>query len=202
MLAAMAKGSKMIIGLMGAAGSGKSTAALYMHEAYDARIYSFAKPLKEIVRLTFDFTSKQVYGSQAEKEAIDSRYSFSPRWIMQRLGTEGVRKVLGQDFWCSHTINEIRLEQERKPDMLAVIDDVRFPDEAQAILDTGGLVWRLECPDRMSSEDSSHASESGWLSAPYSRIISAPLSPLSVLLLEKIDFAMEDEFNHALATES
>jgi len=154
-----------IIALIGPAGSGKSAAAAYLASRYGARRYSFAAPLKEIARRTLDLTTDQVYGSQEAKEAIDPRYGFSARWFLQRLGTEGVRAVLGADFWVEHTL---RLIREDAP-ALAVVDDARFPNECARIRGhfvPSGLVWRLgPPPDRSSHDDGAHASEQGWRDA-------------------------------------
>lgn len=132
----------LIIGVGGLAGAGKSTAASYLVDKYGARRYAFATPLKEIVRRTFDFSHAQVYGSQADKEADDPRYGFSPRWAMMRLGTEGIRSVLGAEFWAEFCLKQIAID---RPDV-AVIEDVRFPNEAEKVHTAGGIVWRVERP--------------------------------------------------------
>jgi hypothetical protein len=152
---------------MGPAGAGKSTVAEYLERQYGAKRYSFARPLKEIARRTLDFTEAQVYGTQAEKESVDNRFGFSPRWFLQRLGTEGVRAVLGESFWTDYCIESIL---ESAPDV-AVIDDVRFPNEARAIQAEGGKVLRLECPDRRTAADAAHVSEAAYLRAPYDALV-------------------------------
>ena len=157
-----------IIGLAGPAGAGKSTAARYLESRGVAR-HSFARPLKEIVRLTLDLTEAQVYGTQAEKDANDPRYGFSPRWFLQRLGTEGVRTVLGENFWTRIAIEKI--QREAVP---ASIEDVRFLNEAAAIVEAGGVVIRLFPPGWDAERDarnlSSHASEREWLGMTGPRI--------------------------------
>jgi hypothetical protein len=153
-----------IIAIMGPAGSGKSTAAEYLVERYGAVRYSFARPLKELVRRAFDLTEAQVYGSQADKEAIDPRYGHSPRWLLQRIGTEGGRAVFGESFWTDQALNLIRDEGPA----LAVIDDCRFVSEARAVLARPrGEVWRLQCASGAQSSDAgTHASEREWRDAP------------------------------------
>lgn len=175
----------MILGLMGAAGSGKSTAAKYLADRYAATRFSFADPLKAMVARAFDLTHAQCWGTQAEKEAIDPRYNVSARWLLQRIGTEGCRAVFGQNFWIDQTLAMIN---RAGPGLgLAVIEDVRFCNEATAIRAAGGVVWRLECPDRQSSADAGHASEAEWLRAEFDRVIEARLSPGSVDLFAAID---------------
>lgn len=177
-----------LIALMGPAGSGKSTAAKYLETYYGARIYSFAQPLKELAMRTLDFTHDQCFGTQEQKETVDPRYGFSPRWFLQRLGTEGCRGTFGPNFWTDLTINKIMRD---KPS-LAVIDDCRFRDETGAVHRVGGSVWMLSCPDRQSAADGTHESEQGWKDCNYDRAIIAKMSPESHVLKEAVRQACFD----------
>lgn len=177
----------VIVALMGPAGSGKSSVGQYLVEHYGAKSYSFATPLKEMVKRAFDLTNEQVYGTQEQKEAIDPRYNHSARWLLQRIGTEGCRKTFGDDFWTKQTLEQIRRDA---PD-LAVIEDCRFVNEANAVRNftfyhpletcTSGLVWRLDTPDRETSADATHASESEWLTAPFDHLIKPTARGLETL---------------------
>lgn len=177
-----------IIGILGPAGSGKTTVARYLVEKYGAVRYAFGDPLKEIAGRTLDFSHDQLYGSQEQKEAVDPRYGFSPRWFMQRLGTEGIRSVLGEDFWWKLCLE--RIFDEKPP--LAVIDDVRFENEAEGILFAGSqykqhptYVWKLESAGQ-SSADPSHPSEAEWEKAPYSHIV-RPRERNLIALFDAVD---------------
>ncbi len=158
----------VLIGITGPAGAGKSTAAQYLVERYGAKHYSLARQLKEIVRRAFELRPEQVYGTQAEKDAFTA-YGVSGRWLLQRVGTEGCRTVLGSDFWTKQCLGLIAQEAPA----LAVIDDVRFADEARAIRAAQaypfgfkrGIVWRLCLPldePRPKTPESAHASETEW----------------------------------------
>lgn len=185
----MTKPTTTIIGLLGPAGSGKSTAAKYLAEKYGARRYAFADPLKDIVRLALDFTHEQVYGPQKSKEAVDPRYGHSPRWFLQRVGTQGVRAVLGADFWWQYTLDQ-RIMRDRPA--LAVIEDVRFVNEAAGLDRLGARVpgldssiWRLEpIVEGVSTADPTHASEAEWSKAPYDLRIAPRALGLEVLYAE------------------
>jgi len=183
-----------IIALMGPAGSGKSTAADYLVERYDAVRYSFAGPLKEVAMRTLSFTREQLWGTQAQKEADDPRYGFSPRWFLQRLGTEGCRAVFGENFWIDQCIAKIL----REAPALAVIDDARFVNEAKAVravtAPARGQVWVLESPGcaTVSTDDGSHRSEQEWQVAPADYRIRPPERSIP-LLRGAIDALMEHD---------
>ena len=197
----------VIIGLAGGAGSGKSTAAAFLEERYGAKRYAFADPLKRIAMNTLKFTRAQCYGTQVEKEAVDPRYGFSPRQFLQWLGTEGCRAVLGADFWWKFALDAIR---EDRP-ALAVIEDVRFPNEAKALLTLDerergplvGHVWRLHpAPDAPvnTTADATHASEAQVMTLPASAEVRPPkygLEPLYSTLTyhaHEIGLRMVDRF--------
>lgn len=144
----------MIFGLLGPAGSGKSTVADYTVKHYGAKQYAFADPLKEIVGKAFDLSYKQLYGSQSDKETVDPRYNVSPRWLFQRIGTQGIREVFGPDVWANLTIDRIKKDGVE----LAVISDVRFRNEA-TITTLNGRVIKLNRRPGASKADASHASE-------------------------------------------
>lgn len=150
----------IVIGLCGPAGAGKSTIAEYLQDVYGAKRYSLAEPLKDIAARTLDFTHEQLYGTQSQKEAIDPRYGFSPRWFLQKLGTDGCRGVLGSDIWVNALLRRIRTEAPK----YAVVEDVRFPNEADAIRGLfgtyqEGAIWRLHPVDTVTSM---HESERAW----------------------------------------
>jgi len=178
-----------IIALMGPAGAGKSTVSKHLVEKYGAKTYSLAGPLKEIAKRTLGFTDQQLYGTQAQKEVDDPRYGFSCRWFLQRLGTEGCRAVLGDDVWTKACLRQIKIEYPE----VAVIDDARFVNEARAVLDAGGYVWRLRPPEDGEAlarkiAAGTHPSETEWLSAPANLEI-APRKRGIPELLELVDAA-------------
>jgi hypothetical protein len=129
--------------------------------------FGFAQPLKEMVKRALDFTDEQVYGTQEQKEAIDPRYGHSPRWFLQRIGTEGCRAVFGDDFWTKQALDAVHRANPR----LAVIDDMRFFNEAEAVTGDSRIdshVWRLwPVGDSITLERANaagnHASEQQWL---------------------------------------
>lgn len=60
------------------------------------------------------------------------------RQVMQYVGTELFRRMYNK-CWAENCIRRI----EKEGSLFAIVDDVRFPDELQAIKDAGGKVIRL-----------------------------------------------------------
>lgn len=183
-----------IIAVCGPAGSGKSTVANHLVEKYGAERYGFATPLKEMVKRALGFTDEQVYGTQEQKEAVDPRYNRSARWFLQRIGTEGCRAVFGEDFWTKQCIDMIYRQSPR----LAVIEDMRFVNESEAVLldpRINGFVWRLHpVADARSAEHAAHAgkhaSEEQWRELQASLEFNPPKRGIPELL-SLVDIAME-----------
>ena len=110
----------MIIGFAGRAGAGKTTAAMRLVDKYGYEIYSFAKPIKDLLCPFFGWDGRHAYGEL--KEEIDTQWGFSPRAAFQTFGTEFAR-ALNPDFWL------IKAQQSIK-NFNTAIDDIRFTNEA------------------------------------------------------------------------
>ena len=135
---------KTIIGFMGLAGAGNTTAAWTLFQACktSACVVSFASPLKEAVKQLCLFSDEQVYGDLDAKSLVDPRWGFSPRQAMQMIGTDCVRKMLCEDFW----VRRMRLAIESNLSKVIIIDDVRFEDEANFIRSLDGDVVMIKRP--------------------------------------------------------
>ncbi|MEP6654962.1 MAG: hypothetical protein ABJA82_16485 [Myxococcales bacterium] len=155
-----------VLGLLARAGHGKTSVAQHLVEAFGAKRCSLAGPMKRAVQNVFGFSDAQVWGTQADKEAVDPRYGFSPRWLLQRLGTEGLRAEFGDDIHLQALLLGLRRERDRTPDVpprLYVVDDVRFPNDARFIAQGGsefvGRVLKVVATDVPAPAHDAHASE-------------------------------------------
>jgi hypothetical protein len=147
-----------LIGLAGPARSGKDTVADILEETTEGTVerdgFSVrlkliaaralgisAHPddvgMKGILRWADRFKEQEALATVGPRATVTSE--ISGREFLQRLGTEGIRSVLGEDI----LIRAVPLERDCD---LLVITDVRFPDEAEAIRKAGGEVWRLFRP--------------------------------------------------------
>ena len=147
-----------IIGFAGPKGCGKSTVAEALRaglkDGYQAVArHRFAQPIKDMAR-ALGLTAEQIDG--AEKETpLDLLGGCTPRYVMQTLGTQWGRDMISADLWVNATMARINAE----PEAIALIDDVRFANEANAIRARGGLI--VELAREGAAYDSTHASEAG-----------------------------------------
>jgi hypothetical protein len=152
-----------LIGLTGAAGSGKSTVAAMLERTHGFHRMKFASPLKAMLRellIMLDCPEEElddhIEGALKEEPCkyLDGR---TPRLAMQTLGTEWGRNCMGKNFW-------VNLAEERVMRVLGcggriVFDDVRFMNEAGMIAGLGGKIVRLTGRGGI---DGQHASENGF----------------------------------------
>lgn len=138
----------MLIGLAGPKRSGKSTLAAGLCESLGLAEDSWAGPIRRFVADTLGWTMDEL---EARKEApIHWLGGVTARQMMQTVGTEWGRRMVHGDLWLRSLFMRIPAEG-------AVISDCRFPNEAQAILDRGGMVIQLSRPG--TGEGDAHASE-------------------------------------------
>jgi len=192
------------LGLLARAGHGKSTLANHLARAYDAEIVSLATPLKAVAKTVMGFSDRQLYGTQAEKEAVDPRYGFSPRRFLQLLGTDGLRVEFGPDVFLEALKHKAERRYVETGRCLFVIDDVRFPNEAAYVdqierkVDGAlGAVVKLVCTDAPApaAEMAGHASESEIDRVPESNLAATIVSARALGVGHLIS-----EFERAIAT--
>jgi len=130
----------MIIGFSGLAGAGKTTAANYFVEQ-GFKKDAYARVMKQAVSQLFSIPIEKLLGDAEQKNQVDLFWGLSYRQILQRFATEACRHTFGDDFW-----EKVMWSHHRNMDYNLVIDDVRFPNEAEAILKRGGIVIEIVCP--------------------------------------------------------
>jgi hypothetical protein len=164
-----------IIGVCGRKRHGKDSVGKILRDHYGFIPTAFADPVKRVAMDVYGLSWEQCYGDGPEKEAVEPRWGLSPRKIMQLLGTE-VGRSIHPDTWVKHTLSNIQCAEEGRgfrwrndrtrefvhqwtaPPEGWVITDVRFPNEAEAIWEVGGEVWKVVRPSLGPPEDE-HPSE-------------------------------------------
>ncbi len=148
--------------LCGAAGSGKSTAAAALLQATPNMVeLSFASRLKAICLLTGQLLmgadtaavlTPQHFTDPTLKEAPlrASDGAMTPRRIMQTMGTDILRAVLGPDCFVTALLGDAA--RAASANQHVVISDVRFPNEADtasALRAMGFIVLRVRVDRRV-----------------------------------------------------
>lgn len=133
----------MLIGLTGVARAGKDSVADILVEEYEFTKISPAD-LVRAVALGADPWMPVKDAKWFPLSALVAHYGWEEakefpevRTFLQRLGTEGGRKVLGEDVWIDALMATL------EPGKSYVNSSARFVNEAAPILASGGEVWRI-----------------------------------------------------------
>ncbi|MFD7259353.1 hypothetical protein [Streptomyces sp. NPDC059874] len=165
----------LIVGLAGYARSGKDEAANALIER-GWRQAAFADKLREFLYAVNPLIpGKYGAGNLRLRTLVDATgWEYAKvtypevRALLQRTGTDAGRKVLGSEVWV-----EALLASHIDAAGL-VVTDVRFPNEAQAIADRGGVVIRLERPGVGPTKDKYgrvHVSETALDDWPFDHVL-------------------------------
>lgn len=180
----------MLIGLHGRAQAGKDTAANFieswaMEQKKPFSRKSFAEPLKvsaaralgfegepfECVEFCNDLKFAARVKIEWDNDALAKSVSPTTSWegweisgreYLQLFGTEAHRDVFGMNFWVDVCLPDGNYDGPE----IAVVTDVRFPNEAERIHDLGGEVWQVVRPSLGEASDA-HASE---VPLPYEQV--------------------------------
>lgn len=155
-----------MIGLHGAAGSGKDTVGEMLY-GWGYRRVAYADALRaDMLKLGRFIDVGSAGGATLAGLVRDLGWDGAKRHpqvraLLQVYGTEVARDGFGSDCWierADRAIDEI-LEQD---DLGVVVTDVRFDNEAEHIIERGGLVVQIFRPSAgLDGEAAHHASESG-----------------------------------------
>lgn len=164
----------MLIGLHGKKRSGKDAAYARISKLYGSqykvRRASFADLLYESAAEAVDVTVGDLQDYKSDPyirvQVVNLRPFPSANFVgqevisdltirefLQRYGTEAHRDVFGDDFWVD------QVDLFHGTDEIVVCTDVRFENEARAILRSGGVVVQVLGPDDVEGADDTHASE-------------------------------------------
>lgn len=145
----------MIIGFGYSAQVGKSTACDFLAKFYGFTSLAFADPLKQAAKTIYGLSEEQVNGKL--KNEIDLFWQETPRQILQKVGTNGIRNGHRQDVWVKALERKLRQDLDNN----WAISDVRFPDEAEMIKSMNGYVVKISgtFPEKQIIVSSNHESE-------------------------------------------
>ena len=131
-----------LIGFCGSAGAGKTYAAELLARDWGYSRVRFAGPLKVMLH-ALGLTEAETDGAAKDQPSamLGGR---TPRYAMQTLGTEWGRDLISPDLWLHAW--ERAAARYLDQGLPVVVDDVRFVNEAAAIMRLGGALVRIERP--------------------------------------------------------
>lgn len=147
----------MLIGITGQKFSGKSTVAKMLSEMLGYKVVSFADKLKDITCVlsgctreqleNYDFKECELVPNHLKPYCGNAEFP-TYRAFLQHFGSEVMRGI-NDSIWIDCTLDNCGEN--------AIISDVRFPNEAKAIKEQGGIIIRVEREGLQSSD--THSSE-------------------------------------------
>lgn len=158
----------MLIGLSGYAQVGKDSAAELL-SYWDFERRAFADILREaLVALNPTVRYKGdpfPVASLFKWHGYEGARAGAPeiRELLQRLGTEVGRNMLGENVWVDAALATC------EPDRDYVFTDVRFTNEAEALRSLGGIIIRIERPGYGPAND--HPSEVAMDDYPWDYVV-------------------------------
>jgi len=153
----------MIIGINGYAGSGKDTVGeiIRMQQRKENwEIKKFAGKLKEVASIILGIPKTMFEDQEFKKKTLPQMWSdhglpMTIRDFLQRLGTDALRQGLHPNTWVNALMIEYKQlhfagKDSEGADLFSypnwIITDCRFPNEATAIKNAGGVIIRVNRP--------------------------------------------------------
>lgn len=132
-----------VIAFAGPAGVGKTTAAKFLTQEPSlgrVKVLSFATPMRAMVATILPLGMK-AFTQENKNNPDHGLCGKSPRRLLETIGTEWGKELIGRDIWMEIVANQIH----SKDADTYVIDDLRTDEEARYIHDKfGGIVIELE----------------------------------------------------------
>lgn len=162
---------KLVILISGKKRSGKDYIGQVIYKycnslGYNTKLLSFACPLKEIVQKTFGISAKDLEHMKNNPDEYplqipqtDHTYELSNfREVLQKLGSEGIRDVLGDNTWKNYLYNSVKESTAE----IFIVTDFRFINEATPEVEIPGLkISTVKVVNFSVQVSDTHASENG-----------------------------------------
>lgn len=130
---------------------GKTTAADYLCKKYGFQRIAFADALRRIAKVLlmevgYTHIQAEYYLNVGKSEELSYLEGITPRYLLQKLGTEFGRNLIDDAIWLkafdNNCIQIAEQGSERKEGIRLVCDDMRFPNEFEYAEAVGGTtVW-------------------------------------------------------------
>jgi hypothetical protein len=151
----------MMIGLIGKAGSGKSSVADILVKNHGYLRYSMAGAMRKALLAAMPFLEGRYL--HEDKQSIIPGLGVTGRQLLQTFGHDWGRTQIHKGIWIQALQSELSLMKVdfRK----VVIDDMRYENECDWVKNSGGTIIGIDRPsldtDEMNQEWRKHQSENG-----------------------------------------
>jgi len=171
----------MIIGLAGCIGTGKTTTALYiqdilvrghLHGDGVPVIRSFADGVKEKAAAMYNFPLAWAYTEKGKAEKLTGCEHATVRQALQYVGTDLCRAE-DPDVWVKAL--RVATAQDLRRKNFIILDDIRFPNECDFVLEHGGLLVHMKPYQGWTAgPNAGHISENALEDYPHFTVTFAP----------------------------
>jgi len=174
-----------MLALTGPAGCGKTSLAVELEHVGWVRL-SFAEPIRAMLCAFLQAAGHTVAEAVAAVTTTEGKAGRPPclcgrtvREALQSLGTEWGRAYVSSEVWTALLIDRASL-------LLAigqsvVVDDLHFPNEAEAVRHVGGVVARLDRPGTDLGVAGAHASETALPADLVDVVLPAGIEPAEIV---------------------
>lgn len=123
----------------------------WLEEQSGWEIKKWAGKLKTIAWKLTGIPVEKFEDQEFKKTDMGPEWGMTVRDFLQKLGTDALRNGLHENTWVNALMSEYRDTYEASvPNGLDypnwIVTDTRFPNEAQAIKDAGGIIIRVDRP--------------------------------------------------------
>jgi tRNA uridine 5-carbamoylmethylation protein Kti12 len=122
-----------IVLLCGYKGSGKDIFAKHLESKYEYTHMKISQPLKESVKILFDFNEDQIEGNL--KDVVDNRWNITPRDALIYIGTDIFQSNIKRSFWINILYDKIQEKIMTTDSENIVVSDLRFLHELSRFQD-------------------------------------------------------------------
>lgn len=192
----------MLIGLGGKAGAGKDEVADILVNAYDFEKLGMSDPLNEAL-LTLDPLVPRRWRRAERYSVLHARVGYvkakrnpEVRRLLQTLGTDVVRNMIGRDTWVNIASEKIEALLEEGIDV--VLTAARFINEVDMVRRLGGVLIYIDRPEQdfINMVNGTHEAEQSVSPVFFDKRLSnnGTLQQLTVATLTLFDSIWEERF--------
>ncbi|WP_051949308.1 hypothetical protein [Methylosinus sp. PW1] len=154
----------IVIGFKGKKNSGKSTVADYLVARHGFVRQKMFAPGKEMLRVYLRYRGvaedriERMIEGDLKEVPVWELFDKTPRWVMQKWGTEGSRDLIDKRFWSAAWFDHLELTTNEGAGRRILVDDCRYIEEVEAMKATGSAwIVNVVRPGLAANDD--HASE-------------------------------------------